>query len=186
MGELDAFLASVQAKALRIAEFSLGSREDALDVIQDAMYKFVQKYGNKPADQWPPLFYRILYNRITDYQRQRQRSKKLFFSFFGRDNADDQADEQSFNAEYKDASPVEPERLNDSQRFAEDLDTALKALPERQRQAFLLREWEGLDVASTALAMGCSDGSVKTHLSRAKRALQQHLQAYDHVNEYGE
>ena len=176
MVAIDAFLASVQTKALRIAELSLRDREDALDVVQDAMYKFVQKYARKPEEQWPALFYRILYNRITDSQRQRSRSQKRFLSLFS-PTSDKNAEDDPLERIASD-QPVEPDRLDQSQRFASDLEQALVELLDRQRQAFLLREWEGLNVEQTAAAMGCSGGSVKTHLSRARQALQKRLQQH--------
>lgn len=177
---LDAFLASVQTKALRIAELGLRDRDDALDVVQDSMYKFVQKYAHKPEAQWAPLFYRILYNRITDVQRARTRNRFLsvFSSVDLASTKYSRAEHQDFLEQVADERPVEPDRLNQSDRFANELEKALLELPERQRQAFLLREWEGLDVAETATAMGCSTGSVKTHLSRAKQALQKRLQEH--------
>ena len=145
MHPIESFLAGVQARALRIAELSLRDRDDALDVVQDAMLKFVSNYAEKPEQEWPPLFYRILYNRITDIQRSRKTRGGLFSSLFAtrEDGAD--LDQKDYMA---DARPTDPARLGDAERFADALETALQALPERQRQAFLMREWEGLDVAS--------------------------------------
>ena len=169
---LDSFLAQVQSRALKIAELSLRDREDALDVLQDAMFKFVSHYAERPEAEWAPLFYRILYNRITDVRRSRRSRGGLFTSLFVGEDGGASLDQKSYMA---DAAPSDPARLGDNERFAEALEQALAVLPERQRQAFLMREWEGLDVASTARAMGCSEGSVKTHFSRARRALQKSL-----------
>ena len=147
---LDQFLASVQCRALRIAELSLKDRDDALDALQDAMLRFAERYAHKPEPEWPPLFYRILYNRITDMQRATQRKRGLFSSLFT--PAQDAMAEADPLAAVADLAPSDPARLGDSEAFAEALEAALQTLPERQRQAFLLREWEGLDVNATATA----------------------------------
>jgi RNA polymerase sigma-70 factor (ECF subfamily) len=167
---LDEFLQSVERRALRMAEFATGGRDEALDLVQDAMFGFVRHYAGKPAAEWPPLFYRVLDSRLNDWHR-RQRVRTRWIDRFDRDDADapdalDQAQDP--------ADPGPLLRLAGSQA-AQALDAALAALPLRQRQAFLLRIWEGLDVAATAAAMRCSEGSVKTHLSRALAALRRML-----------
>lgn len=153
---------------------SLHQRDDALDAVQEAMFKLVEKYRNKPADQWPPLFYRILYSRITDIQRSRTRSGKLFSIFAGRSRQGEESSEELM-ATFSDPANPDPARLGDDEKFGDRLDHALQELPQRQRQAFMLRAWEGLDVAQTAVAMGCGEGSVKTHYSRARQFLQRKL-----------
>lgn len=175
--QIDAFLAGVQGKAFRMAMASLQQRDDALDVVQDAMFKLVDKYCGKPAEEWAPLFYKILYSRIRDVQRRRTRSGKLFGGFFAlAENSESR--EQDAVAELPDASDPDPVRSGDDEKFAEALEAALSGLPQRQREAFMLRAWEGLDVAQAALAMGCSEGSVKTHFSRARQQLQAALAAF--------
>lgn len=173
--QLDAFLRQVERRALRMAELSTQNRDDALDIVQDAMLVFVRNYQNKPSADWTPLFYRVLDSRLTDFHRRHQvRSRWLSWLPIGRDQDDD----SDPIAELPDPGEVAPwQRIADGET-GQALDAALKALPGRQRQAFLLRVWEGLDVADTARAMGCGEGSVKTHLSRAMAALRSQLEAY--------
>lgn len=169
---LDAFLKSVERRALRMAEFATASRDEALDLVQDAMFGFVRHYAGKPASEWMPLFYRVLDNRLNDWHRRRT-VRGRWIDRFRRDVDDD--DPLDDAPDVSDPGPLL--RLAGGQA-AQALDAALSALPLRQRQAFLLRVWEGLDVAATAAAMRCSEGSVKTHLSRAlaslRRALEDH------------
>jgi RNA polymerase sigma-70 factor (ECF subfamily) len=166
--DLDEFLAGVERRAFRLAELSLGSREDALDAVQDAMIRLV-RYRARPPSEWTPLFWRILRRQLTDRHR-RLAVRRRVFAWLGRDG------------EAVDAADVVPDPLADPARRHHEsaafhaLGRALRALPRRQRECFLLRELEGLDVAATASAMGCSTGSVKTHLSRALAALRGHLE----------
>jgi RNA polymerase sigma-70 factor (ECF subfamily) len=172
---LDRFLASIERRALRMAELASGSRDVALDLVQEAMLGFVRHYASRQPTEWAPLFYRILDSRLHDWQRrQRVRGRWMFQLAPGRD---DETDEDPIA---KLADPVEPGplmHLADLEAGAA-LEVALRKLPLRQRQAFLLRLWEGLDVAATATAMRCSEGSVKTHLSRALANLRQRLGAF--------
>jgi len=173
---LDAFLRSVERRALRIAELGLGSRDDALDVVQDSMLTFVRNYRDKPASDWAPLFHRVLDSRVLDFHRRHQvRSRWLGFvdRLVGRD-----ADDTDALAQIADARALQPWQHVADGETANALDAALRALPNRQRQAFLLRVWEGFDVADTARAMACSEGSVKTHLSRAMTALRGRLEQH--------
>jgi len=174
--QLDAFLKQVERRALRMAELATQNREDALDIVQDAMLVFVRNYQSKPVADWTPLFWRVLDSRLTDFHRRGQvRSRWLTVFGFGRGPSEDDEDPI---AELPDPAEVAPwQRIADGET-GEALDAALKALPGRQRQAFLLRIWEGLDVADTAQAMGCGEGSVKTHLSRAMSALRSRLEVY--------
>ena len=169
--ELDSFLASVERRALRMAELATRSHEDALDLVQDAMLQLVRRYRRRPASEWPPLFYRILENRINDWRRDRQ-TRGRWWGWLG--GGDDQSDTDEFAA-VLDVPGKDP--LHALQRTAamSRLESVLQGLPLRQQQVFLLRVWEGLDVADTAPAMGCSQGSVKTHLSRALGVLRQQL-----------
>lgn len=171
---LDEFLKTIERRALRMAELATASRDEALDLVQDAMFGFVRHYADKPATDWPPLFYRVLDNRINDWYRRRQVRSRWIGGFL-RDPDDDGDDKLEQAPDSADPGPLL--RLAGSQA-ALALDAALRALPHRQRQAFLLRLWEGLDVADTAAAMRCSEGSVKTHLSRALAALRRALEEF--------
>ncbi|WP_456405617.1 RNA polymerase sigma factor [Thiolapillus sp.] len=169
---LEQFLASVERRALIMAEIATSSREEALDLVQDSMLAFAQKYGKKPQADWPPLFYRILQNRIRDwYRRNAVRNRwKGWLGF-----ADDDCDPIQTAPDPRSSTP-ETELHRDESRDA--IAEAVGRLPLRQQQAFLLRIWEGMNVANTAKAMGCSQGSVKTHLSRAMASLREQLQEY--------
>jgi len=171
---LDEFLQSVERRALRMAELATRNRDEALDLVQDAMFGFVRNYAAKPAADWAPLFYRVLDSRLHDWHRRRQVRGRWLAAWL-HDADDAGADEIAQAADTNDPGPLL--RLADSQA-ARALDSALAKLPLRQRQAFLLRVWEGFDVAATAAAMRCSDGSVKTHLSRALTALRRELEDY--------
>lgn len=162
--DLDGFLASVERRAFRVAELALGQREDALDAVQDAMVKLL-RYRDRPAGEWTPLFWSILRSQITDRHR-RNGIRRRFVSWFGRD---DQTGEDPIAA-LPDPGPDPAHRQVDQQTW-QALGFAVRRLPRRQRECFLLRELQGLSVADTAAAMGCSEGSVKTHLSRALGAL---------------
>ncbi len=169
---LDAFLAQVERRAFRMAELQLRHREDAMDAVQDAMLRLVRHYRDKPAAEWPPLFWGILRRRVVDLQRRRK-VRSIVVGWLG-GGRDDQGDELPA-WEPADHGPGPLDRLQDRQSYA-DLAQALKQLPQRQREAFMLRMLEGLDVAETARAMGCSEGSVKTHLSRAMHRLRDLLE----------
>jgi len=170
--ELNRFLAGVESRAFRMAQIALRHDEDALDVVQDAMLQLARRYANRPAAEWRPLFYRILENRIRDQQRRRAvRGRVMALMPWRRDEDDEPPDPV---AEAPDRGPGPVEQLEGMDVMAA-LERALTGLPARQREAFLLRNMEGLDVAQTALAMGCSDGSVKTHYFRAVQALKAQL-----------
>ncbi len=170
--ELDRFLQDVEKRAYRIAEIAVRHPDDALDIVQDSMLQLVRAYGARPSEEWKPLFYRILQNRIQDCRRRR-RSRGKVIAWWTGGTRDDEDDADPIEA----AAGAEPEParrlMNDEAMDA--LERALRELPERQQQAFLLRNLEGLDVAATAAAMGCSEGSVKTHLFRAVHALRARL-----------
>ena len=161
---LDSFLTGVGGRAFRFAELGLRHREDALDVVQEAMMKMLG-YRDRPADEWSPLFWRILRTRIIDAQRRR----KFRLGWMGSATLDDGSE-----MEWADASP-DPSRSHDSREAWGRMREAMRALPVRQREAFTLRVLEEFDVAQTAAIMGCSEGSVKTHLSRARSSLQTQL-----------
>jgi RNA polymerase sigma-70 factor, ECF subfamily len=170
---LDRFLAGVERRAFRIAQMALRDRDDALDVVQDAMLHLARSYASRPGVEWRPLFYRILYNGIRDRQRRRSVRSRLFGLLPGSRADEDESREDPF-ARVADDAPG-PDRKLMADEAMERLQSALAALPVRQQQAFTLRCLEGLDVAETASAMGCSEGSVKTHYFRALQALRGQL-----------
>lgn len=171
----DAFLEGISARAFRFAELGLRHREDALDAVQDAMIRMMG-YRDRPADEWTSLFWSILRSRIVDIQRRGLfRMRWLVPSrTSGRDDDDEGIDWADRTA---DPSPG-PAQAQDRRETYAALTTALRALPARQREAFTLRVLEDCDVATTARIMGCSEGSVKTHLSRARETLQKHLEDF--------
>ena len=178
--ELSEFLASVERRAYKQALFAVREAENALDIVQDSMLKLADKYGAKPAAELPMLFQRILQNTIRDfYRRQKVRSRWVtLFTALSPGREDDDADPLETLESADTSGPLEgpADRLEQSQ-VVEVIEKELKRLPQRQRQAFLLRYWEELDVAETAAVMGCSQGSVKTHCSRAAHALAAALRA---------
>lgn len=169
---LDGFLAGVEARGFRMAELALGHREDALDAVQDAMIAFLA-YRDRPAEEWPALFFSVLRSRITDRHR-RGAVRRRVLAVFGRSAEDDA---EGAIARLADPAPG-PAEADERERAWKALGHALRALPRRQREAFLLRELQGLSVAETATAMGCAEGSVKTHLFRAQAALRTLLEAW--------
>ena len=169
--QLNQFLAEVERRALRIAEIAVRDRDEALDLVQNAMIKLVNNYASRPEAEWPPLFYRILQNGIRDWHR-RDKVKNRVMVWFGRGKADDDYDPV---AAAPDPGGRSPEQELQTGQAMQRLGDAVHALPARQREAFMLRTFEGLDVADTATAMGCSDGSVKTHYSRAVHTLREQL-----------
>jgi RNA polymerase sigma-70 factor (ECF subfamily) len=175
-GALNRFLTDIERRAFSMANFSAHNTEDALDIVQDAMFDFVRHYAARPEVEWKPLFFKVLNSRIRDWQRRNAiRSRfRAWFGFFGEDT-DEPIDPIDSIA---DTSTPDPAAQLVWNNVADALKTGLRSLPLRQRQAFLLRVWEGLDVAGTAQAMGCSEGSVKTHYSRAVHALQVLLEEY--------
>ena len=170
--QLNQFLADVERRALRIAEISVRDRDEALDLVQDAMIKLVKNYAGRPDDEWTPLFYRILQNGIRDWHR-RQKVRNRVMVWIGRGGSGDE--EYDLVAHAPDPAGRTPDEELQTGEAMRRLATAIQALPARQREAFMLRTFEGLDVAGTAAAMGCSDGSVKTHYSRAIHTLRDKL-----------
>jgi RNA polymerase sigma-70 factor (ECF subfamily) len=167
---LDAFLREVETSAFRIALVAVRDREAALDIVQDVMLRLATRYAARPPTEWKPLFYRILQNRIRDWGRRRAVSRRVLTFFSGQAGEDSDPIVQA-------AGPPGDEpsrRLEDGQAMA-SLEAALAELSGRQREAFMLRCLENLDVAATARAMGVSDGSVKTHYSRAVTRLRELL-----------
>jgi len=169
---LNQFLAGVELKAFKIAQAGLRHEDDAHDAVQDAMLQLARACADRPPEEWRPLFYRILENRIRDMQRRRTvRGRVIAWLPFRGDEDEDELDPI---AQAPSPEPQPAQRLELEQAIGA-LERALGELPRRQQQAFLLRALEGLDVAATALAMGCSQGSVKTHYFRAVQALRAQL-----------
>jgi RNA polymerase sigma-70 factor (ECF subfamily) len=164
----------VEKRAFTMARFATSSTADALDLVQDAMLDFVSRYAGRPGNEWRVLFFRILQSRITDWYR-RTSVRNRFRHWFGPDD-DDEADDPYLNI--ADPAAPDPAEMVTRRFTAEAVEGAVRQLPLRQRQAFLFRAWEGLDVAETAKVMGCSEGSVKTHYSRAVHALRGMLEEY--------
>ena len=173
--QLNRFLAEVERRALRIAEIGVRDRDEALDLVQDAMIKLARKYGDRHSAEWPPLFYRILQNGVRDWHR-RQAVRNRVMVWFGRGSQD--TEEYDLVAAAPDPIGRTPDEELANDEAMSSLEQAVRALPARQREAFMLRTFEGLDVAGTAVAMGCSEGSVKTHYSRAIHSLRDTLGAH--------
>jgi len=178
--ELSAFLASVERRAFKQAQFAVRDADGALDIVQDAMLKLAENYGDRPAAELPLLFTRILQNTIHDYfRRQKVRSTwiTLFSALGGRGEEEDSDPLETLEAlAGSDGAESAEDKVERSQLIA-IIEEEISRLPARQREAFLMRYWEELDVAETAAAMGCSEGSVKTHCSRATHALAKALSA---------
>jgi RNA polymerase sigma-70 factor (ECF subfamily) len=171
--ELDKFLAEIERRAFRMAQVALRDPDDAMDAVQDAMLKLARNYASRPSAEWRPLFYRILENGIRDLQRRRTVRKKFMVWLPGaKEDPDNEAQDPLDNV--ADGAPDVPQLLMRDQAMMK-LEGSLRGLPARQREAFMLRNFEGLDVAETAQAMGCSEGSVKTHYSRAVHTLRAQL-----------
>jgi RNA polymerase sigma-70 factor (ECF subfamily) len=168
--ELEAFLRDVEKRAIRIAAMMIRDADEALDIVQDAMIRLTVRYRSRPREEWRPLFYRILKNRIRDWHRRRAVRNRVITFFGGRD--EDETDPMAAVPGPSEDNPLE--QLEAGEALAA-LSKALEQLPTRQREAFMLRTFEGLDVAATALAMECSEGSVKTHHSRAVHRLRELL-----------
>ena len=172
---LERFLAGVERRALVTAELATGCRDEALDIVQDSMLAFARRYAGKPQAQWAPLFHRVLQNRIRDWYRRGTVRRRLF-GWLSTPSYAATEDRPDPVQTAPDPAAHSPETLVAQQHAGDVMLDALAALPLRQREAFMLRVWEGLDVSGTAQAMGCSAGSVKTHLSRALAALRARLQ----------
>ena len=170
---LNQFLAGVELKAFKIAQAALRHEDDALDAVQDAMLQLARAYSDRPAEEWKPLFYRILENRIRDMQRRRTVRGRVisWLPFRGNDEDDDEQDPIAQAPSFD----QQPSRKLEISETMDALEKALEALPRRQQQVFMLRTLEGMDVAETATAMGCSEGSVKTHYFRALQTLRAQL-----------
>ncbi len=171
---MDSFLASVEKQALVMAKMAVHDQDKAHDILQDAMFQMVKKYANKPSEQWPSLFFRILNNRIIDQYRKRGLLDRMtqWFGYQSDDvNQPDIVDQLPGNI-------LQPDCQFQSDEIGFGLRQAIEFLPPRQQQALTLRLWLGLTVQETATAMKVSDGSVKTHLHRALQTMRTHLSEY--------
>lgn len=166
-GNLDAFLAGVEQRAFVMARGMTGDPDASLDIVQDAMLRFVRRYTKRPEAEWRPLFFRIVVNLVRDWHRRRAVRARVM-TWFRTDDRDPVAEAPAAPS----ADPLAQVALGQALGM---LEAAVAALPARQQEAFVLRCLEGLDVAATARAMGCSGGSVKTHYSRALAALRRRL-----------
>ncbi|WP_260843340.1 RNA polymerase sigma factor [Sedimenticola selenatireducens] len=172
---LDNFLSGVERRAFRMAHVATGNHDDALELVQDAMFKLVKQYRHRPETEWGPLFQRILQSRIQDWYR-RSKVRHRWIDWFRPPASDEQAEDPIQTA--PDPRGRTQTSILQGEETLQQLESAIRQLPLRQQQAFLLRSWEGLPVADTAHAMGCSEGSVKTHYSRAIATLRERLEGY--------
>jgi RNA polymerase sigma-70 factor, ECF subfamily len=177
--ELSEFLRSVEKRAFKRSVYHVRDEEAALDIVQDAMMKLAEHYGDKPITELPMLFQRILSNCTLDWFRRQKTRNALFSNMSDFESADDGDFDllETFTAA---EGSQQAESAEDTTRRAQifrAIEAQIQELPARQREAFLMRYWEDMDVAETAAAMGCSEGSVKTHCSRAVAALGKALKA---------
>jgi RNA polymerase sigma-70 factor (ECF subfamily) len=178
--ELSDFLKNVEKRAFKRSIYHVRDEDAALDIVQDSMMKLAQHYGDKPAAELPMLFQRILANTTLDWFRRRKTRNALFSNMSDFESPGEDGDfdlletlETLTNSEGTESAQDATERA----QILREIELQVKELPGRQREAFLMRYWEEMDVAETAAAMGCSEGSVKTHCSRAVHALSKALSA---------
>lgn len=174
---LDAFLRRIEGRALVLAELTTRDREEALDLVQESMLRFVRRYALRPPGEWAPLFHRVLTHLLIDWTR-RQRVRAAVRAVFGGDRRCTEETPEDFAARLQ-SGEGGPEQAAQAAELSRHLLAALAGLPLRQRQVFLLRVWEGLPVETTARALAIGEGSVKTHLSRALARLREKLD--DHL-----
>ncbi|HSV46280.1 MAG TPA: RNA polymerase sigma factor [Ramlibacter sp.] len=178
--ELSDFLKSVEKRAFKRSLYHVRDEEAALDIVQDSMMKLAEHYGDKPAGELPMLFQRILSNSTLDWFRRQKTRNALFSNMSDFESGSDDGDFDLLETYSSSDSSQQVESAEDSTRRAQilrEIEAEILDLPARQREAFLMRYWEDMDVAETAAAMGCSEGSVKTHCSRAVQALSKALKA---------
>ena len=178
--ELSDFLKSVEKRAFKRSMYHVRDEEAALDIVQDTMMKLAQHYGDKPVGELPMLFQRILSNNTLDWFRRRKTRNALFSNMNEFESAGDDGDFDLLETLESLVDSDGTESAQDATERAQtmhQIELQIQLLPGRQREAFLMRYWEEMDVAETAAAMGCSEGSVKTHCSRAVQALSKALSA---------
>lgn len=181
--ELSDFLKGVEKRAFKRSIYHVRDEEAALDIVQDSMLKLAQHYGDKPAAELPMLFHRILSNCTLDWFRRQKTRNAVFTTMSDIAHGDDDDGDgfdwmQTYASGDKDAEAAQSaESLTQGAQLLRSIESEIQSLPARQREAFLLRYWEEMDVAETAAAMGCSEGSVKTHCFRAIQSLSKALKA---------
>lgn len=168
---LNNFLREVERRAFVVARLATQDEDEAMDIVQDAMFKLVQKYSGHPQGEWGALFHSILHSRINDWHRRQKVRNRWRVFFF----ANDEDDEQRLEEQIAQTQFMEPEPQLMHEEMSTLMQAAVGQLPLRQQQALLLRAWEGYDIAETAKIMQCSQGSVKTHYSRAIHSLREKL-----------
>jgi len=172
--ELSEFLKSVEKRAFKRSVYHVRNDEAALDIVQDSMMKLAEHYGHKPIEELPMLFQRILSNCTLDWFRRQKTQNALFSNLSDFESAGDDGDFdllETLHATTNSDQHESAEKLTERAQTLLAIEVEIQQLPARQREAFLMRYWEEMDVAETAAIMGCSDGSVKTHCSRAVHAL---------------
>ncbi len=163
-------MSNIERRAFKQAVYAVRDEHGALDVVQDAMLKLAEKYSGRPAEEFPMLFQRILQNAIKDYFR-RQKVRTLWTTILSSFSLEEDTDPLEL-LDTRETLPADgPMEMLERSQVVKHIEQAIESLPARQRQAFLLRYWEEMDVAETAAVMGCSEGSVKTHCSRATHAI---------------
>ena len=174
---LEPFLRRIRSPALAFASLRLRDEDTALDMVQETMIGFVKVAPNYEAEAWKNLFYKILLRRITDWQRKTAWRNRLYhilpFSQLG--NADDDAEIEEIVTHADNATLDTAASAYDAGMLSGQFERVLQSLPPRQQEAYLLRQWQAMSVKATADIMGCSEGSVKTHLSRAMQTLKEQL-----------
>jgi RNA polymerase sigma-70 factor, ECF subfamily len=174
---MELFLASVEKQAYQMAVIAVRSADEALDLVQEAMLGLVRHYSARSEAEWRPLFFRILQSRIRDWYR-RDQVRQRWHGWLGRWHDKDEEDDDDPFDEVAAPELYNPARQVEGRAAMTALVGALRELPLRQQQTFLLRAWQGLSVEETAVAMQCSDGSVKTHYSRAVHTLREMLEGH--------
>ncbi len=159
-----------------MANIATLNSQDALDIVQDTMEKMVRKYSDKQPQEWPPIFYRILHNCIMDFHRKKK-FRNLFF--FWQQHSPEEDSDNDENDRFIGYEQSCPEQLLSKSENIETMLTAIESLPKKQQQCFLLRCWQGFSVAKTAEIMECSQGTIKTHYSRAVAKLKGQLESLD-------
>lgn len=179
--ELSDFLAQIERRAFKQTAYAVRDDHAALDIVQDAMMKLAEKYAARPATEFPMLFQRILQNTMRDFWR-RQKVRNIWTSLLSSFSVTGEDGEESDPLEVLTSADQDgrdqPEAQLEQRQTMALIEEAVHKLPARQREAFVMRYWEDMDVAETAAAMGCSQGSVKTHCSRAVRSLAANLEKH--------
>lgn len=170
--ELSDFLRDVERRAFKQTAYAVRDEHAALDIVQDSMLKLAEKYADKPVAEYPMLFQRILQNTTRDFWR-RQKVRNIWTTLLssfgaGKDGEEDHDPLDTIDVGDESENPMTQLEQSQSMKIIEK---AIEKLPTRQREAFILRYWEDMNVAETAEVMGCSQGSVKTHCSRAVNTL---------------